>query len=43
MLEMEQGAFGDPMADPMQQQMAGMEVPPAPQPQKMPKDNEGEI
>ena len=39
MLEMEQGAFGDPMADAM-----GAEgLPPEPQPQKMPKDNEGEI
>ena len=39
MLEMEQGAFGDPMADPMAQEG----LPAEPQPQKMPKDNEGEI
>jgi len=39
MLELEQGAFGDPMAD----QMAAEGLPPAPQPQKMPNPNEGEI
>ena len=39
MLEFEQGAFGDPMADPMAQEG----LPPEPQPQKMPKENEGEI
>jgi len=39
MLEMEQGAFGDPMGDPMAQG----ELPAEPQPQNMPKDNEGEI
>ena len=39
MLEMEQGAFGDPMADPMAQEG----LPAEPQPQKMPRDNQGEI
>ncbi len=39
MLEMEQGAFGDPMQDPMAQEA----VPAVPQPQNMPKPNEGEI
>ena len=39
MLEMEQGAFGDPMADPMAQEG----LPAEPQPQKMPGANEGEI
>tara|TARA_S200000501_G_scaffold374569_1_gene424463 strand:- start:1265 stop:2929 length:1665 start_codon:yes stop_codon:yes gene_type:complete len=39
MLEMEQGAFGDPTADPMAQEG----LPPEPQPQNMPKPNEGEI
>ena len=43
MLEMEQGAFGDPMADQMGDPMAQQGLPPEPQPQKMPKDNEGEI
>jgi len=39
MLEMEQGAFGDPMQDPMAQEA----LPAVPQPQNMPKPNEGEI
>ena len=39
MLEMEQGAFGDPMADPMAQEG----LPAIPQPQNMPRPNEGEI
>ena len=39
MLEMEQGAFGDPMGDPMAQEA----LPAVPQPQNMPKGNEGEI
>ena len=50
MLEMEQDAFGDPMAqqgmDPMAQggdPMAQQGLPAQPQPQKKPKDNEGEI
>ena len=43
MLEFEQGAFGDPMADQMGDPMAQQGLPPEPQPQKMPKENEGEI
>ena len=39
MLELEQGAYGDPMADPMAQEG----LPAVPQPQKMPGANEGEI
>ena len=38
MLEFEQGAMGDPMAE-----MGEEEAAPAPQPQNMPKPNEGEI
>ena len=38
MLEFEQGAMGDPMAE-----MGQEEAAPAPQPQNMPKENEGEI
>ena len=38
MLEFEQGAMGDPMAEMGQEEGA-----PAPQPQNMPKENEGEI
>ena len=38
MLEFEQGAMGDPMAE-----MGEEEAAPVPQPQNMPKDNEGEI
>ena len=43
MLEMEQGAFGDPMAGMEDPAVAHGELPPTPQPQKMPRDNEGEI
>ncbi len=43
MLEMEQGAFGDPMAGMEDPAAALGELPPTPQPQKMPRDNEGEI